>query len=247
VSRANPAPRNRFRVRIVADPDAEFPAEAGHPSAGGFVTPTDALSLTPASACPRRQVTGPDYLVSGEAHRASPEDLRRTFRRHPAGVAVITANSASGPVGFTVTSLASVSAGPPRVSFNIAHAASSWPAVSRARYLGVHLLGAEQTELASAFARSGADRFAAPTVWAPGPRRVPVLDGCVSWMVAAVDARIPVGDHSIVVVTVLRFGGRADGGAPLLYHDGAYRQLAGHDDPEAARDRAGGAAGHRHR
>ena len=178
------------------------------------------------TACPQRQVTGAEYLVFEELPYASAEDLRRTFRRHAAGVAVFTPNSASGPVGFTVTSLASVSADPPRVSFNIAHTASSWPAISLTRYVGIHLLGAEQADLAARFARSGADRFAEPTVWAPGPRRVPVIDGCVSWLVGAVEDRLAVGDHSIIVVKVLHLGGREDVAAPLLYHDGAFRQLA---------------------
>jgi flavin reductase (DIM6/NTAB) family NADH-FMN oxidoreductase RutF len=177
------------------------------------------------SACPDHR-NAIEHLIFEELPAASPEDLRRTFRRHAAGVAVVTATGTSGPVGFTVTSLVSVTAEPPRVSFNISHGSSSWPAVSLTRYLGIHLLGADQAELASTFARSGADRFAAPTVWAPGPRRVPLLDGCVAWMVGAVEERVSVGDHSIVVVKVLHLGGGPDVGEPLLYHDGAFRELA---------------------
>ena len=178
------------------------------------------------SACPEHQYTGSEYLVFEELPVASPDDLRRTFRRHAAGVAVVTANSTSGPVGFTVTSLASVSADPPRVSFNISHGASSWPAVSLTRYLGIHLLAADQSELAATFARSGADRFAAPTVWAPGPRRVPLIDGCLAWMVGAIEDRLTVGDHTIVVVKVLHLGGRPVASDPLLYHDGDFQRLA---------------------
>jgi flavin reductase (DIM6/NTAB) family NADH-FMN oxidoreductase RutF len=163
--------------------------------------------------------------IYDELPAATPEDLRRAFRRHAAGVAVVTASGTAGPVGFTVTSLVSVSAEPPRVSFNIAHTASSWPVVSRARYLGIHLLGEDQAELAATFARSGADRFAAPTVWQPGPRRVPLIDGCVAWMVGAVEQRLAVGDHEIVVARVVQSGGRPDAGWPLLYHDGAFRRL----------------------
>jgi flavin reductase (DIM6/NTAB) family NADH-FMN oxidoreductase RutF len=174
----------------------------------------------------------PDHLIFEDLPVASPEDLRSTFRRHAAGVAVVTANATTGPVGFTVTSLVSVSAQPPRVSFNVAHGSSSWPAISLARYVGIHLLGADQSDLAARFARSGADRFAAPTVWAPGPRRIPLLDGCVAWMVGAVEERLPVGDHSIVVVKVLHLGGRADVGEPLLYHDGTFRELAGAEGGE---------------
>ncbi|MGW0582255.1 flavin reductase family protein, partial [Streptomyces sp. NPDC002920] len=77
----------------------------------------------------------------GTARLASPELLRSVFRRHAAGVAVITAAGASGPVGFTATSLTSVSAEPPMLSFGVGTGASSWPAISGAEHVGVHLLG----------------------------------------------------------------------------------------------------------
>ncbi|CAM5612699.1 hypothetical protein SGRIM128S_06661 [Streptomyces griseomycini] len=53
-------------------------------------------------------MTAPSDL--GTARPASPDLLRSVFRKHAAGVAVITARGRSGPVGFTATSLASVSA-----------------------------------------------------------------------------------------------------------------------------------------
>ncbi|MEU0600444.1 flavin reductase family protein, partial [Streptomyces sp. NPDC006393] len=56
-------------------------------------------------------MTAPSDLVSPAAARlASPDLLRSVFRRHAAGVAVITALDEAGPVGFTATSLTSVSA-----------------------------------------------------------------------------------------------------------------------------------------
>ncbi len=124
---------------------------------------------------------------------ASPDLLRSVFRQHAAGVAVITAQGSSGPVGFTATSLASVSAEPPLVSFGISTGASSWPAISATGHVGVHILGEHQRELAATFARSGADRFGAPTVWREGPEGVPVLDGVLAWLVCRVVARVPAG------------------------------------------------------
>jgi flavin reductase (DIM6/NTAB) family NADH-FMN oxidoreductase RutF len=152
------------------------------------------------------------------------ELLRAAFRRHAAGVAVITARDEHGPVGFTATSLTSVSAEPPMLSFGIAVGASSWPAVSAAEYVGVHILGEHQRELAATFARSGADRFAAPTVWREGLEGVPVLDGVQAWLVCRVHARVPVGDHRIVVAEIV--SGDPDGaGRPLLYHQGRFTAL----------------------
>ncbi|MEU2560872.1 flavin reductase family protein [Streptomyces longispororuber] len=154
---------------------------------------------------------------------ATPDLLRSVFRRHAAGVAVITARG-DGPVGFTATSLTSVSAEPPMISFGIGTGASSWPAVSRAEHIGVHVLGEHQEELAATFARSGADRFAPPTRWYDGPEGVPVLDGVLAWMVCRVVARVPAGDHRLVLAEAI-VGDPAGAGRPLLYHEGRFNAL----------------------
>ncbi|WP_324785063.1 flavin reductase family protein [Streptomyces sp. H51] len=155
---------------------------------------------------------------------ASPELLRSAFRRHAAGVAVITARGAAGPVGFTATSLTSVSAEPPLLSFGVSTGGSSWPAISRTEHLGVHVLGEHQQELAATFARSGADRFGPSTAWRDGPEGVPVLDDVLAWLVCRVVARVPAGDHRIVVAEVV-LGDPTGPGRPLLYHQGRFSGL----------------------
>ncbi|MEV5311898.1 flavin reductase family protein [Streptomyces sp. NPDC052610] len=155
---------------------------------------------------------------------ASPDLLRAVFRRHAAGVAVITARGAAGPVGFTATSLTSVSAEPPMLSFGIGTGASSWPAIAEADHVGVHILGEHQQELAATFARSGADRFGEPTTWREGPEGVPVLDGVLAWLVCRVHARVPAGDHRIVLAEVA-VGDPTGTGRPLLYHQGRFTAL----------------------
>ena len=148
--------------------------------------------------------------------------FRAALRRHPGGIAVITAAGVAGPVGFTATSLVSVSADAQLLSFNIARSSSSWPVVSAAEHVGIHLLLAGQRDLAARFARSGADRFAPPTVWTTGPFGVPVLDGCAATIVAASRLRVRAGDHDILVVEAVRFGRPGPAGSPLLYHDGRF-------------------------
>ncbi|TGB10104.1 flavin reductase family protein [Streptomyces sp. MZ04] len=155
---------------------------------------------------------------------ASPDLLRSVFRQHAAGVAVITAQGPAGPVGFTATSLVSVSAEPPMLSFGIGTGASSWPAISEAEHVGVHILGDHQLELATTFARSGADRFGPPTRWYEGPEGVPVLDGTLAWLVCRVAARVPAGDHRIVLAEAV-VGDPAGVGRPLLYHQGRFNVL----------------------
>ncbi|MFG3496348.1 flavin reductase family protein [Streptomyces sp. NPDC047928] len=166
----------------------------------------------------------------GTARIATPDLLRSVFRRHAAGVAVITAHGADPvhgdrPVGFTATSLNSVAAEPPLVSFGVGTTSSSWPVLSRAAHVGVHILGDDQGELAATFARSGADRFAPPTRWAPGPEGVPLLDGVLAWLVCRVVARVPAGDHRIVIGEVVAGDPAERSGSPLLYHQGRFNAL----------------------
>ncbi|MEV0258294.1 flavin reductase family protein [Streptomyces sp. NPDC050732] len=167
-------------------------------------------------------MTAPSALTTPRL--ATPELLRSVFRQHAAGVAVITATHGSRPVGFTATSLASVSAEPPMLSFGIGTGSSCWPALSEATHVGVHILAERQQELAATFARSGADRFGAPTSWREGPEGVPVLDGALAWLVCRIVARVPAGDHRIVLAEAV-VGDREDEGRPLLYHQGRFNAL----------------------
>ncbi|MFF6910478.1 flavin reductase family protein [Streptomyces sp. NPDC012389] len=154
---------------------------------------------------------------------ASPELLRSVFRRHAAGVAVITATG-EWPVGFTATSLNSVAAEPPLISFGIGTSSSSWPVLAEAEHVGVHILGEHQQELATTFARSGADRFGPSTDWSSGPEGVPLLAGVSAWLVCRVVARIPAGDHRIVIAQAVA-GDPSGAGRPLVYHQGRFTAL----------------------
>nr|WSW71650.1 flavin reductase family protein [Streptomyces sp. NBC_00995] len=160
---------------------------------------------------------------TGSPRTASPDLLRSVFRQHAAGVAVITA-AGDRPVGFTATSLNSVAADPPLISFGVGTSSSSWPVVAEAGHVGVHILGEHQRELAATFARSGADRFGPSTDWRRGPEGVPVLDGVLAWLVCRVVARIPAGDHRIVIAQAV-VGDPAGGGRPLVYHQGRFTAL----------------------
>jgi flavin reductase (DIM6/NTAB) family NADH-FMN oxidoreductase RutF len=171
-------------------------------------------------------VTATPDLASAhpDTHDVDPAVFRSVFRRHAAGVAVITAQGIGGPVGFTATSLASVAAEPPLLSFGISRGSSCWPAVSAAEYIGVHVLGEHQQELAAVFARTGADRFGPPTAWSPGPHGVPLLDGVSAWLVGRVEGMVQAGDHHIVVARAVAGDPHGPGG-PLVHHQGGFHRL----------------------
>ncbi|MFG3556874.1 flavin reductase family protein [Micromonospora sp. NPDC047557] len=151
-----------------------------------------------------------------------PDTFRALLRRQAASVTVITA-AGDPPVGFTATSFTSVSLRPPLVSFCLARSSSSWPTIAGAEHVAVHLLGADQREVARTFATSGIDRFATHSGWRPGPYGVPLLDEPVAWLLCRVTERVVAGDHAIVLAEPLT--SRHGDGAPLLYHMGRYAAL----------------------
>jgi flavin reductase (DIM6/NTAB) family NADH-FMN oxidoreductase RutF len=165
-------------------------------------------------------------LVCEADQQLGPEQYKSVFRQHPAGVAVIGLVHQGRPVGFTATSVISVSAAPPFFAFSLASTSSSWPAVSAARRLAVSFLSADQDWVSARFATSGIDRFA-DGGWRPLPTGEPVIDGALSWMLGRIVARTPVGDSYLVSVAALESDTRPDA-KPLVYHDRTYHRIGDH-------------------
>ncbi|WP_068399910.1 flavin reductase family protein [Kribbia dieselivorans] len=155
----------------------------------------------------------------------SADDFRSVFRGHAASVVVVTLASASGPVGFTATSLTSVSLDPPLISFSLSRGSSSWPALADAWTVSVNLLGEDQAHLARRFATSGIDRFAAPVRWERLSTGEPVLLDAPVSLQAHIVQQVPAGDHSIVIAEVADVIRRHQA-TPLVYHQGSYTALA---------------------
>jgi flavin reductase (DIM6/NTAB) family NADH-FMN oxidoreductase RutF len=151
------------------------------------------------------------------------EVFRAIFRQHPAGVAVVALRDGDRPVGFTATSVISVSAEPALLTFSVATTASAWPALSRTDSLTISFLGAEQVDVSARFATRGVDRFAGVD-WCWLPTGEPVLDGVPAWIRGHVRQRVEVGASHLVVVEAVESSQRRPG-APLVYHDRAYHSL----------------------
>ncbi|MGW4354740.1 flavin reductase family protein [Nocardia sp. NPDC004582] len=149
------------------------------------------------------------------------------MRHYPAGVTIVTLNSAQGPVGFTATSFASLSAQPPLISFNIAETSSSIEAMLGAESLVVHFLGEHQKHLAQRFSRSAEERFTDRSLWATLGSGEPVLHGTPIWVRATVHQLIPIGDHTLVIGLVTQVHDNTESSpaaGPLVYYNGAYHR-----------------------
>ncbi|MCS5722933.1 flavin reductase family protein [Herbiconiux sp. CPCC 203407] len=157
--------------------------------------------------------------------------FREAFRAHPAGVAVVTADVGGGPVGFTATSVASLSIEPPLLVFSVVSSSSSAPAIARAESVVVHLLDSEHLGLAKLFSTSGVDRFADRSSWSRLPTGEPYLPSA-RWLRGSVASLLPLGGSSLVVVQVNAVGpsipGESGKGArpdPLVYHDRTWHAI----------------------
>jgi len=176
----------------------------------------------------------PDSALA--ARDLSPEEFRAAFRNHAAGVAIVTADPGDGPVGMTATSVFSVSATPPLLVFSVSELSSATPGILAADSVVVHLLGADQTELAKRFATSGIDRFADPASWDRLPTAEPYLPAAHAWIRGAIVNRFTVGGSTLVVVNATDANypepDSADASAeiarPLVYHNRTWHQLGEH-------------------
>jgi flavin reductase (DIM6/NTAB) family NADH-FMN oxidoreductase RutF len=148
--------------------------------------------------------------------------LKSAFRRHAAGVAIVTSLDAAGsPVGFTATSLASLAAVPPLATFNMAQIASAWPAMTVGNRVVIHMLSPRTRQVAQRMAADHTLRFEGDH-WHPGPHGLPVIDGATAWVVGRIVEVHPV-HHNAVVVVEIETGELGEPDAALLYHERAYR------------------------
>ncbi|GAA2855485.1 flavin reductase family protein [Nonomuraea rubra] len=157
------------------------------------------------------------------------EHFRRALAVHASGVVVITAQTGGVPVGLTATSFSSVSLEPPLVSFYVDRSSTTWPLLGAADHFAVNILASDQAEVATRFARKGADRFAPPTRWRPGPLGAPLLRDVFAHLVCLPYERAEVGDHLLVVGLVAEVETHSTG-RPLLYHQGRFGRFLPHPE-----------------
>lgn len=157
-------------------------------------------------------------------------DFKLAFRNHAAGVAVVTADAGDGPVGLTATSVFSVSAEPPLLVFSVSSTSSSAPTLRAADTVVVHLLGADQIELAKLCATSGIDRFADRAIWERLVTGEPVFPSAHAWIRGKVINRMEAGTSTVIAVYALqaKLPDEAGDAPPLVYHNRAYHRLGEH-------------------
>lgn len=152
-------------------------------------------------------------------------DFKAAFGGHPAGVAVITADSPGGPVGITASSVASVSAEPPLLAFSLAARSGSAAMLAVAETVVVHLLGTADLELAKIFADSRSERFTESMAWTRLAGGEPLLSHSGFALHCKILSRTPAGASLLLAAEVLEIIGPESPAAPLVYHSRNFHAL----------------------
>ncbi len=150
--------------------------------------------------------------------------FRAVLGRFASGVTIITTTDRDGrDQGMTVSAFSSLSLDPPLVLVCIDHAASLWPVLQTAEHFAVNILASQQEALSRRFSSKEPDRFDG-IGFSRGNTGVPMLDDTLASIECAITARVPQGDHSILI-------GHVESGTtrdlqPLLYYRGGYASLS---------------------
>lgn len=151
--------------------------------------------------------------------------MRAICARFATGVTVVTAVTPDGRhIGVTMNSFSSVSLDPPLVSLCLGTHLLSRGDLLGAERFNITILRQDQEQVSRHFARSGAKswdeiRFRRS---ADGPR---IIEPCVAALECRTFQTVEAGDHVLLLGRVLAVHAAPEG-APLLFYNGAYADLA---------------------
>jgi flavin reductase (DIM6/NTAB) family NADH-FMN oxidoreductase RutF len=150
--------------------------------------------------------------VSDEVHVT--ELFAEAMASLASGVAVITARRPDGrPCGLAATSVSSYSAHPPSLLVAVSHASRCHEALAGCERFGVHILRADELQLAYEFAGKGEDKFRGRDWRWDGD--VPELRGTLAYLRCRRSANFTRYDHTVLIGDIE--DGRMEEGQPLLY------------------------------
>lgn len=165
----------------------------------------------------------PERLMTNDMTSFVPSDgaaLRNAFGRFGTGVTVITTATDHGPLGMTANSFSSVSLDPALVLWSAATRSKRHDAFAAAQQFCIHILAADQQDLAYHFAGQGHDftKFD----WTEGPNGSPALEGVLASFFCTTFAVHPAGDHSVIIGQITSAAACPGEGAGLLFDQGRF-------------------------
>jgi len=155
-----------------------------------------------------------------------PLKFRHVMGHFPTGVSVITTAFEGERHGMTANSITSVSLEPMMILACLVRGSRTALAIEQAGRFAVNILAEDQEELSRRFARPGEDHFDGLDVQG-GPGGIPLIPGCIAYLVCGLHDVVEAGDHDIVLGTVEDADVAQNGASPLVFFQGGYRTLPG--------------------
>ncbi|MFG3283317.1 flavin reductase family protein [Streptomyces sp. NPDC048111] len=159
----------------------------------------------------------------GTTEGRAPAELRDVMRRYPTGVTVLSSGSAETAVAMTVNAFTSVSLDPPRVLVSVMKSARAHPVIAASGRLGVHLLAAQQADVARLFASH--EKPVGHSLGAYLARSAEghdVLPGALASLACEVEETYSGGDHSLFLARVLHTTCTEEPQDALVFHQGRF-------------------------
>ena len=149
-------------------------------------------------------------------------DTFRWVMRSLACTVTVISTENDGLHGFTATAVCSVCADPPTVLIAVNRSARTHAHIARRQAFVVNVIAQDQQSIAEKFSTKDTDPFSAVphSLTHDG---VPRIDGTSAFLECVVREMSDVGTHTIFIGSIVNAG--ASGKAPLLYHDGQYKEF----------------------
>lgn len=142
---------------------------------------------------------------------------------------IVTVNDGTERSGCLIGFATQCSIHPPRFLVCISDKNHTHRVVQRADVMVVHLVGAEDEEIAELFGSQTGDEIDkfAQCAWHEGPAGTPVLDACENWFAGRILERVDAGDHCALLLDPFEAHAGTDE-RPFTFHR-ARRIAPGHE------------------
>ena len=157
------------------------------------------------------------------------EQYRDALRHFPAGVTIVTIQTAAHPKphGLTVSAFASISPEPPLIMVAIDHKHSAYEMLETpGTTFAVNILAHDQSELSNRFAWLKDEERFAEGEWATAVTGAPILKNALAWLDCTIYERVVAGTHTIYIGEVQASSVPRADERPLIYWNRDYKQLS---------------------
>ncbi|MFP6763245.1 MAG: flavin reductase family protein, partial [Planctomycetaceae bacterium] len=148
---------------------------------------------------------------------------RKIMGHFATGVTVVTSGGEE-PAGLTANSVTSLSLDPPLVLFALAKKSGAQQAFRDSGCFAMSILSSAQQEISNRFAAPGPKEFSDLNT-CTAETGAPILAESMGWVDCRLSEVLEGGDHDIFIGEIVAGDILQDGGEPLLYYAGGYREI----------------------